>query len=411
MLFLPILSAAYVPAHVGAKQDPPTGRPAADYRFRSPTGAHNIPFELTSNKPYLRVRINNSGPLWFILDTGSIATVVDSEQARALGIALTGGEQVTGAGEGSLQSSIGTGVALSLQGLELAKRDTEVLPINAAIRSAEGRRVDGLLGYDFLNRFVVEIDYVQRRISIFDPRRYHYGGKGQSIPLEIQRGNIFITATLLVGDRGRLTDKFLVDTAWRSALSLSAPFVRERQLRTTTRTIHATTGVGIGGPRKDAVGRIEALQIGRYTVSSPVASFSRDRRGVLSEDGFAGIIGGEILRRFKVTFDYPHQRMILEPNPHYGEPYEFDMSGLFLIAEGENFKSFKIYDVIERSPAAESGLRKDDVIESIDGRPASQFTLEQLRQVLKQGAGKGLLLGIARGRQRLRIRVSLRRLI
>jgi hypothetical protein len=42
---------------------------------------------------------------------------------------------------------------------------------------------------------------------------------------------------------------------------------------------------------------------------------SRDKTGLFASSDFDGILGGEMLRRFKVIFDYSRQRVILEPNP------------------------------------------------------------------------------------------------
>jgi len=47
-----------------------------------------------------------------------------------------------------------------------------------------------------------------------------------------------------------------------------------------------------------------------------------------------GPIGNEILRRFKVTIDYSRQRMMLEPNAHFSDPFENDMSGIAFESSG-----------------------------------------------------------------------------
>ena len=75
--------------------------------------------------------------------------------------------------------------------------------------------------------------------------------------------------------------------------------------------------------------------------------------------------------------------MIIEPNAMFRAPYEFDMSGLFLTSEGGSSQGFKVYSTIQGSPAAEAGIREGDVIEAIDGKPASHFTLDQVRQMFK----------------------------
>ena len=39
-------------------------------------------------------------------------------------------------------------------------------------------------------------------------------------------------------------------------------------------------------------------------------------------------LGGNILRRYKVIMDYPSDRVILEPNKPFHEPFAADASGL-----------------------------------------------------------------------------------
>jgi membrane-associated protease RseP (regulator of RpoE activity) len=204
----------------------------------------------------------------------------------------------------------------------------------------------------------------------------------------------------------------MVDTGWRSALTLASPFVANQKLTTAApKTVEAVTGMGIGGPTIDTIARMPSLKLGRYMVENFVANFSHAKGGVLSQGDFAGIIGAEILRRFKVTFDYPHHRMILETNAAFRAPYEFDMSGLFITSDGAAFKAFKVYNVIKDSPGAQAGIREGDVIAAIDDRPASDFTLEQIRQMFKENEGKEHKLTVKRDGTVVTTRLQLRRVI
>jgi C-terminal processing protease CtpA/Prc len=101
----------------------------------------------------------------------------------------------------------------------------------------------------------------------------------------------------------------------------------------------------------------------------------------------------------------------LESNADFDAPYEFDMSGLFIKAEGRDLRIFKVYKVFRNSPGFEAGLQESDFIESIDNRPAASMSFEQIRQMFKQEAGKEYLLSIKRGNKKLRTKMKLRRLI
>src|SRR5207237_892827 len=107
----------------------------------------------------------------------------------------------------------------------------------------------------------------------------------------------------------------------------------------------------------------------------PITNFSTAKAGILAQSDMAGIIGGEILRRFTVIFDYPRKQLILEPNARFAEPYDFDMSGLMVTAHGDDLKTFRVHHVISPSPAYDSGLRVGDVITAIDGQPAADLSL------------------------------------
>jgi hypothetical protein len=45
-----------------------------------------------------------------------------------------------------------------------------------------GFEFDGIIGYDFLNQFVIEIDYLNKFMNLYNPRAYAYAGKEKAIP-------------------------------------------------------------------------------------------------------------------------------------------------------------------------------------------------------------------------------------
>jgi hypothetical protein len=309
-----------------------------------------------------------------------------------------------------LPSSIAQNVDLSAAGAATGKGPVEVLPIDKAISFSEGRAVNGLLGCPFFERFVVEIDYANKQVSFHEPAKFQYSGPAEPVPLEIDRGNVFVRANAVLPNGERVPGKFLVDTGWRAALSLNSPLVRDHKLRVMTTTVVATTGVGIGGPVTNPIGRINALEIGRYAIKNLVADFSEATSGLQSQNDFAGIIGAEVLRRFTVVFDYPQRRMFLQPNAKFDEPYDFDMSGLYLTAEGKDFRTFKVYKVVLGSPADAAGLREGDQILSIGDQLTTKLTLEQIRQMFREN-GKEFSIRALRGDNMVQTKFVTRRQI
>jgi hypothetical protein len=355
-----------------------------------------VPIELNANKPRVAVRVNGAGPFDFLVDTGSVADLLDAERADELGIVSSGGYDASGAGEATLALSTARGVTLAVDGLTLPAQEIEVAPINRAVGRVEGRRLDGLLGYHFFARFPVELDYGAETLSIGRPPR------GTTIPLRLRRRHPFVHVRFMLGERVFEHD-FVVDTGFRSGVVLAAPFVREAGLVShVDNTIEVTTGGGIGGPTIERLARARRVELGPFVLENVVVNFSQARSGTLADGGYGGIVGSELLRRFTVTFDYPSERILLEPNGAYAEPFEFDLSGLFLIA-GED-GGIEVSAVVADSPAALAGIQAGDRI--VTERP-----IEQLRRAFHRQLGSEHTLELERGRERFAATFRLNRLI
>jgi hypothetical protein len=379
-----------------------------DFRFADGQSALKIPFELTSNHIYLQLQVNDSEPLWFILDTGAAASVMDRRQAERLGLELRGQLEGRGAGEGSVDVAFLKGACFRLPGVEVLDQTIAAISLEM-LEPFDGRPMHGILGYDFISRFVVEIDYGDGSFSLHDPESYTYGGPGERVPL-ILDGNVpYIRAQLMSTGRDPVEGVFLMDTGARVALHLSSPFVKRHGLDP-AQAITAPFGFGVGGETKQRLGRMAELRLGGIVTRDILTGFSEDVKGAGADPDRAGLIGGEILRRFKTIFDYKRQQMILEPNAHLDEPYEYDMSGLSLAAHVPGFDVFRVHRVVGNTPAAEVGLQEGDVILAIDGRPSGEYTLEEVRQLLKE-RGRKVDLQIAREEEELAVKLALRSLI
>jgi C-terminal processing protease CtpA/Prc len=115
--------------------------------------------------------------------------------------------------------------------------------------------------------------------------------------------------------------------------------------------------------------------------------FSEDNAGALADPSQAGNIGAQIVSRFRTFLDYSRRRMILEPSPTFNEPFDPAFSGVAVRAEGTDYRTFRVREVLENSPATEAGVRAGDVITSVDGVPAAELTLTTLLETLaKAGA-------------------------
>ena len=396
-LFALVLLLAHTPLR-GSAQQSRTLTGSADLQFASSHGARDIPFEFVGNHIYLHARVDNSDLLWFLLDTGASASYLDQQRAKSL--------------ELMDQAKSVKNVSISFPGVRLLNQNFSVQSLGFS--AYDGHAIDGMLGYNFINRLVIEIDYVSRTVNFYEPQNYKYSGSGEIIPLvmlEDDSGGKVPLVRVRIMQLGRppIEGKLIADLALRPAITFNTPFVEANKLlQPPQKTIQAVLGAGaMLRESRQPIGRLPNIQLGRFTIQNPVAIFFQDKQGVMASPEFDGVIGSEILRRFKVIFDYSRQQMILEPNRYFSEAYEHDMAGMLLVTEGTGFRVRKL---IENSPATAAGLHEGDVISAINGKPASALTLEQLRLMFMR-EGRSYLLSIKRGEQQIQITIKMRRLI
>lgn len=366
--------------------------------FDNGQDARNIPFELAGNHIYVRVRVNGGAPLWFLLDSGAAenALLVDPKSVAP-------------------QTGPITNARISLAGVTLNAQTLELRPFTFA--SSDGHPVDGFLTYGFIRNFVVDINYAARTLSLYDPKHFRYDGPGERVrltPLEADGGaNVYLMDLAVTSPDGKtVSGHFIVDTGVRLALTFNTPFVQKHDLLASqTRTVTAIVGSGLAIKDTTLVlGRMPTVVTGNVVLKNVVAGFSQYKTGVLALSEFDGIVGGEFLRRFRVILDYSRNEMILERNAEFRQAFEYDMSGALLQAEGENLDMFRVRAVIAGSPAAEAGLLEGDRIVAIDGRAASNFSLQAIQGLFRQD-GKRHALRIVRNGKVIKTILRLRRLI
>jgi hypothetical protein len=369
-----------------------------------------VPFDLYGNNILVRVRINDTRPVWFVFDSGASVNVINDRAAKTLGL-KTGGTGTLDALGGMATGSFVEGATISISGVKASNQRIAAVPLDA-LSAYSGRDVQGLVGNNFIRNFVVEIDYHGRTLIFHDPKAYNLAGTGDALKLENRGGNPFVKAELSPDGKETITDWFEVDTGSNGTFSVNRPFAEKHRLLALipkANVAEGAGGAGVGGETKSIDARVGGITLGRYTLNKPVISISQDAEGY-GESADAGFIGTDLLRRFTVTLDYQSQRMLLKPNADFGEPFEVNLSGLELVTEANNYKVIKIKHVRANFPAAQAGLREGDEVVAVNGRPADAYGLDELAKMFKR-EGREYRLTIRRGDEVLSVRLKLRRVI
>lgn len=304
-------------------------------RFDSGNSALKIPLEIDNNIILMLVRVNNSKPLRLIFDTGATHSVINSQRTAELGLKTQGQASGKGTG-GAIQVTFVKDVSLSVPGAEVSNQTIASM----SFATPPGFEFDGAIGYDFINQFVVEIDYQNKTMNLYNPSTFAYSGRGEVIPLSLKgRRTPLVHTKIILEGRAPVEAALEVDTGADGTFVINSPFVKKQSLLASiTKTVQGSE-VGAGGEQHLLVGRVKAVQLGRLIIENPTVGLSLDAEGSGASEENDGLIGGEIFRRFKVIIDYSRKRMILEPNNDFNDPYEVDTNSFNAPSDEDERKS------------------------------------------------------------------------
>lgn len=395
------------PLH-GDSSEAGTARPSS--RAAGPRADVTIPFELVNKTIFIRVMVNAT-PLWFVFDTGDKYAVIDLATARRLRLELGDSVAVGGGGKDLVMGSFLKNSRFRVAGLEGFSQPLFIAVPLDALAKGSGHEFAGVLGFDFISQFVVEIDYPSRTITLHDKAAYRYGGHGDVLPITFNAaGHPQVAAQVIDDGRAPIDGTFVIDIGSGAALILNTPFVaREKLLDSGRPTVRWLEGQGFGGGIDGSVGRITGLKLGKALIDNPVTVFSRAASGPFASTDAQGNIGAAILEKFRIFLDYAHERIVLEPNASFPERLEYNRSGLSLVSFGPDYREFKIDAVADSSPASEAGAQAGDILIAIDGQPVTRYTLSQLRLMFKDAPRR--VLSVQRSGARRELTLELRSLI
>jgi hypothetical protein len=386
---------------------PPLDQGAVLY-LKTP-GVARLPFEYQARHVWLRASVNGGPPADFIYDTGASITVIDSAYAAKIGLRTEGLQQGQGAGATGSASfaalSSFTVAAADGDGIEVKDSRVAVLSVNSILAPYFWRDCAGVIGFDFINRFVNELDFDARLLTLHEPKAFRYAGQGTAIPMTLAGHTPVVTMKL----DGGITGDFRVDVGSGSTVDLHTPFVKRHDLMGKAGRSVELMGGGFGGTFTTRMVRMKKLEIGPYSWADPVVSLSQATAGAFTSEDYAGNIGNRLLERFKVTLDYERRQMWLEPGRLYPRRDPMSRSGLQLV---RNADTVKVAAVLAGSAAERAGLRADDVVTALDGKPVLELGFEGVAAILDESAeGSIHTLAIVRAGKTKKIKLTLKEML
>lgn len=290
-------------------------------RFPAGKSFVEVPFEVESNHMIIPVSVNGSRPLRYVLDTGGQgASLYNSAVADSLDLKIVGTMRVRGAGNGgaAAQASVAEDVNFKIGDVELSGGMLAVRRLPPGSGLAASR--DGVIGRPVFGNLVVEVDWEKKVVRFYEPTKYNYTGKGVILPLTFDEGGRpYTMASVAVAGDKRVPVKLVVDTGGSHALSLDVG--SHAEIKLPEGAVKTALGMGASGEVTGHRARVKNFQLGDYSLTDVPADFPDASAGTAGIGGRQGNLGAGVLRRFKIIYDYSRQRMIVEPNKFFNDPF------------------------------------------------------------------------------------------
>lgn len=307
-----------------------------------------------------------------------------------------------------------------------------------------GVQVHGIIGYDLFKDHVVEVNYGAKYMRLYTPEAYKYEEckKCRTFPLSFDNRKPYIDAHVTI-DEDDIPVKLLIDTGSSDALWLfEDPALNIEPLNGIY--FKDFLGKGLSGTVYGKRSKVNSFRLSNFELEDVNVAFP-DSMAIAHARKYKarnGSIGGELLKRFNIIFDYPSQQVVLKKNSNYNKPFYYNKSGIVIEQVGfrmvkeqvskasfdsygrkndestsvkvsEVFRyalkpAFTIVDIREGSPAARAGLMINDVIVSVNGKPTQNMTLEDANGFFTDRTGKQVRVTVERNEvQRLSFKFTL----
>lgn len=402
-----------------------------------------IPFKLINNLIFIPININGVD-LTFLLDTGVAETSIFSLENQEL--KLTNLEKIKFSGLGGNTSIDGfiSENNIGRSGKDYINYSMTVFIIvdqDFNISSHVGIPVNGIIGYHFFKTHPVVIDYISKKITIYNDENLFNKKikKFTELPISIEKNKPYIFADVEMTNEKK-SSKLLIDLGNSDPIWLFPTLIKDFVYNRPN--IDDFLGRGFNGDIYGKRSRIHNFYLGNFKFEKPLTAMPDEFsiQHVNFVESRKGSIGGDIMRRFTVAFDYTHQKMYVKKNGNYYDPFHFNMSGLDFKQDGMEWTKdlvslatknkdnptsgvevinnnlqynfilkpiFSIAGVRKDSPGAKAGLIKDDRLITINGKKTADMTLQKIMEMMKSNVGKTITMLIERKNKQMTLSFTL----
>ncbi len=393
-----------------------------------------LSFEFINNVIIIPVYINGK-KLSFILDTGARNTILfGSTKSDSLVLNNKIKTKIRGLGDGEpINAIISRNNRINIKNIYGYNQTLYVLlddSFNLSLKM--GKPIHGIIGYELLKDFVISINYRTRKLIFYDASNYKLpkSKKYQKFALDFYHNKPYINAVSQLTDSLSHQTKLLIDTGCSDALWLFENYNTGLTIQGKFFTDYL--GEGLNGSIIGKRSKIISFKLGTFTFKNITTAFldsvsTSYARSFKERDGS---IGSSLLERFHVIIDYPRKKLYLKKAKRFDKEFRYNRAGLgiafhkdakilsfdknqsqIIISEHNDGsynnlfeisykyqlkRLFNVYYIRPNSPAERAGLKVNDIIHKLNGKPAYDYSLDEIVNFFYGDKGETIKLIIER---------------
>lgn len=303
---------------------------------------------------------NHPDTLNFILDTGSSGISLDSTTSDYLKLQPTQPEKTIRGIAGLKRVGMLHDRSLHFRGLSVDSLDFHVNDYQT-LTSVYGEKIDGIIGYSLLNRYIFKINYDSAYIDICSQGSIKYPKGGYLFRPFI---STLPVQSAIVKDNRTVQSRFLYDIGAGLCVLFSRDFIEDSAFLKKKRKTFAKQAEGLGGKIDMHITVLKEFRLGPYKFRKVPVNIFDDEFNVTNYPIMGGLIGNDLLRRFNCIINYSKREFHLKPNTHFNESFDYAYSGLEMyLIDGH----IAIAEVADNSPAQKAGLLVGDIVLAVNG--------------------------------------------
>jgi hypothetical protein len=374
-----------------------------------------IPFIFSGNQIIIKLKLNGSKPMSFILDSGvKTPIIIDVPQFDTLRVGEIKKIKIHGLGNGEGSDALIAYKNRINIGEHVVNRNQTVLVMLEDLfylSNRLGHQINGIIGFDIFRDFVVEINYDRKYLKLYDPDKYTYSKSKKYITKELtfNRGKPYVHLKVEMPNGDIVPVKLLVDTGGSDALWLFHS--SHKNIGHPKKYISDFLGRGLNGDIYGKRSRVKKIYFDDVYLEEVTTSYpdSASVAYVTLHKERNGSLGGGALSRFKVIIDYTHKKITFKKGHDFRRKFQYNMSGIELYMPYPEVPLYEVHSVRKGSPASYAGVKVGDVLTSINYSKASSLTLLEVMAKFQDRDGRKVRLTLSRNGETIKVSFRLKK--